>query len=359
MNATRLDVRAVDVPMRRPLGTSAQTVRSAPLLLIDLHTDAGIVGHAYLFCYLPAGQRLIANALRDAAELVPAQAVDPYAVGAFFARRWRLFGSSGAVGMALAGIDVALWDALAQEAQMPLARLLGGEPVPLACYNSNGLGLIGAPAAAREARELVDEGSTQIKLRLGYANLADDLAAVRAVRDAIGPQIGLLVDYNQLLDRDEGLRRCSALDGLGLEWIEEPIVHDDFAGAAAIAAHIATPVQIGENLSGANAVEAALAAGASDLLMFDLARIGGVTGWLAAAARAAGRSRIPVSSHLFPEVSAHLLAVTPNRDRLEVVDWAAPILREPLRVTGGSAIASDRPGTGIAWDEDAVARFAC
>jgi len=357
--ATRLDVRAVDVPMRRPLGTSAQTVRSAPLLLIDLHTDAGIVGHAYLFCYLPVGQRLMAEALHDAANLVAGQAVDPHAVGASLARRWRLFGSPGAIGMALAGIDVALWDALGQAAGVPLARLLGGEPVPLACYNSNGLGLIGAPEAAREAIELLDEGYTHIKLRLGYTSLADDLAAVHAVRDAIGPRTGLLVDYNQLLDRDEGLRRCSALDDLGLEWIEEPIAHDDYAGAAAIAARIATPVQIGENLAGANAVEAALAARASDLLMFDLQRIGGVTGWLAAAARAAAHRPIPVSSHLFPEVSAHLLAVTPNRDRLEMVDWAAPILREPLRVGGGTVIASDRPGTGVAWDEDAIRHFAC
>jgi mandelate racemase len=357
--ATRLDIRAVDVPMRRPLGTSAQTVRSAPLLLIDLHTDAGVVGHAYLFCYLTAGQRLMADALRDAAELVQGQPVDPRAVGAVLARRWRLFGSPGAVGMALAGIDVALWDALAQEAGVPLVRLLGGQPIPLPCYNSNGLGLIDAPQAAREALELIDEGYSQIKLRLGYPNLADDLAAVRAVRDAIGPQAGLLVDYNQLLDRDEGLRRCSALDGLGLEWIEEPIMHDDYAGSAAIAARIETPVQIGENLSGANAVEAALTARASDLLMFDLQRIGGVTGWLAATARAAGYSPTPLSSHLFPEVSAHLLAVTPNHDRLEMVDWAAPILREPLCVTDGTAIASDRPGTGVAWDEDAVRHLAC
>jgi mandelate racemase len=358
MIATRLEVRAVDVPMRRPLGTSAQTIRNAPLLLVDIQTDLDIVGRAYLFCYHGLGQRLMADVLRDTADLVVGQLIDPRAVGATLARRWRLFGSQGGVGMALGGLDTALWDALAQEAGQPLARFLGGETVPLPCYNSNGLGLIGAARAAGEAVELADEGYAEIKLRLGYATLDEDLAVVRAVREAIGERIGLLVDYNQLLDRSEGLRRCVALDGQGLRWIEEPVLHDDYAGAAAIAAQIATPVQIGENLAGAHAVEAALAAQASDLLMFDLQRIGGIGGWIDAAQVAAHRA-IPLSSHLFPEVSAHLLAATPGHDRLEMVDWAAPVLREPLRVHDGWVTAPDRPGTGVRWDEDAVKHYAC
>ncbi len=351
-------VRAVQVPMRRPLSTSAQVIREAPLLLVDLQTDLGIDGHAYLFCYHALGQRMMADVLREASDAVVGSAVDPGALRVNLRKRWRLFGSAGPVDMALSGIDVALWDALSQEAGQPLAQFLGATPVPLQCYNSNGLGLIGSAAAATEALELVDEGYDAIKIRVGYPSLAEDVSVVRAVRHAVGDAVRLLVDYNQALDREEAMRRCIALDDEGVHWIEEPIVHDDYAGAADISARIATPLQLGENLAGKHAVEAALEARASDLLMFDLQRIGGVTGWLDAAAVASDH-RLPLSSHLFPEVSAHLLALSPTRDWLEMVDWAAPILRDPLLVRDGKVASSERPGTGIRWDRDAVRRFMC
>jgi mandelate racemase len=358
MIVRRVLVRAVQVPLRRPLATSARVVDTAPLLLVDVETEIGIVGRAYLFCYDALGQRLMADVLEDAAALVAGATVDPRALRAKLARRWRLFGTAGPAAMALAGLDVALWDALVQEAGQPLARFLGAESVALRCYNSNGLGLIGPAAAAAEAGELVAEGYDEIKLRLGYATLDEDLLVVRAVRSAVADRVRVVVDYNQLLDRDEGLRRCAALDGERLGWIEEPIAHDDFAGAAAIAARVETPVQIGENLPSAYAAEAAVAAGASDLLMFDLLRIGGVSGWLDAG-RVATHHGVPLSSHLFPEVSVHLLAVSPTRDRIEMVDWGAPILQEPLRVRDGRVAAPDRPGTGVRWDEDAVKRYSC
>jgi mandelate racemase len=101
---------------------------------------------------------------------------------------------------------------------------------------------------------------------------------------------------------------------------------------------------------------AALAQRASDLVMPDVDRIGGVTGWLAAAALA-DVAGIPLSSHLYPEVSAHLLAATSTAHWLEYVDWAAPILAEPLTVTDGAVSPPDRAGTGVQWDEDAVTRY--
>lgn len=139
-------------------------------------------------------------------------------------------------------------------------------------------------------------------------------------------------------------------------WIEEPIRHDDYAGCAAIARSLTTPIQIGENFSGSQAMAAALAAGASDFVMPDLERIGGVTGWQRAAALADGAG-IEMSSHLFPEVSAHLLAATPTCHWLEYVDWAAPILAQALPLENGMAIVPDRPGTGLVWDDDAVIRY--
>lgn len=349
-------MRAVSVPMRRALGTSVQTIRSAPLLLIDLRTTEGVVGSAYAFCYDELGQRLMREVLAEVATLIRGQMLDADAIAALLARRFRLVGAGGPIGMAVAAVDVALWDALARTADRSLARYIGAEPRPIRAYNSNGLGLVGPAAVAGEAVEFVAEGFATIKLRLGYPTLEADVEAVRAVRSAVGADVEILVDYNQLLAREEAGRRCRALDAYGLGWIEEPIGHDDFAGYAALCEAVATPIQLGENLLSANGVDAAVSAHASDLLMFDLLRIGGVSGWRAAASRAADAG-IPVSSHLLPEVSVHLLAATPTCDRLEFVDWAAPILERPMSLEAGLAQAPDIPGTGIAWDEVAVAHY--
>jgi mandelate racemase len=361
MKHPRLTIRSVrtvrlSVPMKFPLGTSAVTVRSAPLLLVDLETEEGVTGRTYLFCYMPLGVQLIARTLQEILALVKGEAIDPAAIAAKLARQFRLIGAQGVIWMAIAGLDVACWDALAQAAGVPLATYLGGAPGPIPAYNSNGLGLMSPEACADEAEQLLEGGFHAIKLRLGYSTLEADLAAARAVRKRIPSDIAIMVDYNQALSLDEALHRGRALDSEGLAWIEEPIRHDDYAGCAEIARALATPIQIGENFVGVHAMGAAIAANSADLLMPDLIRIGGVTGWRQAAAIAAAKG-IKLSSHLFPEVSAHLLSVTPTHHWLEYVDWAAPILAEPLEMIDGAVMPSIRPGTGISWNLEAVQRF--
>lgn len=346
----------VDVPMARPLGTSADTVRNAPLLLIDIETDQGITGHAYLFCYVAAAGPAIAHLLGAALDSVKGDAVSPQAVAAKLQRRFRLIGVQGVVRMALAGLDVALWDILAKAAGLPLAAMLGASPTPIRAYNSNGLGLMAPEACADEAVELLDGGFSAVKLRLGRPTLAADLAAVRAVRRRLPDHVALMVDFNQALSLADALERGRALDHEGVYWIEEPIRHDDYDGYARLMRELKTPIQIGENFSGPTAMAAALALKTSDYVMPDLERIGGVTGWLRAAGLAAGRE-IAMSSHLFPEVSAHLLAVTPTAHWLEYMDWAAPILREPVSVIDGFVTPSTTTGLGLAWNEDAVERY--
>jgi mandelate racemase len=179
---------------------------------------------------------------------------------------------------------------------------------------------------------------------------------VHAVRSRVPADIALMVDYNQALTVQDAIRRGRALDGEGVYWIEEPIRHDDFAGCAEIARALATPVQIGENFSLVHDMERALAAQSCDYMMPDLERIGGVTGWRRAAGLAASRG-VKLSSHLYPEVSAHLLTVTPTAHWLEYVDWANAILEEPLLIVDGSAVVSSRPGNGLAWDDTAVRKY--
>lgn len=191
---------------------------------------------------------------------------------------------------------------------------------------------------------------------MGRATAQADVAAVRAVRRAIPEDVALMADFNQALSPREALTRCAMLDAEGLYWIEEPIRHDDYADYAQLKRRLFTPLQFGENFAGPKAMAAALAAQCVDYVMPDVERIGGVSGWIEAAALAAAHD-IEMSSHLFPEISAHLLAASPSCDWLEYVDWASPILRSPSKVANGRVAPSDTPGCGIAWNEEAVARY--
>ena len=353
---TDVEARPVVVPMGRPLRTSTGAVTEAPLLLIDLRTDGGPVGRSYLFGVQPFGLAPLRSLVESLGEAVAGEPLVPLEIERALRARLTLLGPTGLAGMALAGIDMAAWDALARERDVPLATLLGGRPGPVPAYNSNGLGIMPPAEAAAEAVELLDAGFSAVKVRLGRPAAADDLAAARAVREAIGPEAVLMADFNQYLSVAGAVERGAMLDGEGLAWIEEPVRADDLAGCARVAAGLRTPVQIGENFSGPFQMREALSLGASDLVMPDLQRIGGVTGWLRAAALAHAFG-VEMSSHLFPEFSAQLLRVTPTRHWLEYVDWAAPVLREPLVVRDGQALAPDRPGAGLEWDEAAVARY--
>ena len=339
--------------MKFPLGTSAGTVRSAPLLLIDLETEDGITGRTYLFCYRPSVPRAIDVVLRDAVSVVKGEPVVPLDIGVKLARRFALVGVASLVRMALSGLDAALWDALAVAAGLPLATLLGAKPKPIPAYNSSGLGLMSPEAAADEAEKLLAGGFLSVKLRLGHPKLEQDLAVTRAVRKRLPDAIELPVDYNQALTVAEAIRRGRALEGEGVAWLEEPIRHDDYAGNATVARELAVPVQIGENFNGPQAMIEALAAGACDYVMPDAARIGGVSGWIQAAGIAAAHG-IEMSSHLLPEISAHLLAASPTCHYLEYVDWAESILEEPLQIQDGLARVPDRPGIGLTWRSEAV-----
>jgi mandelate racemase len=349
-----MTLRSVMVPLRRPLVTRVVTIERAPLLLIDLATEEGITGRAYLFGYTPRGNTHLAGLLQDVLALTQGDRVAPAEIFAKATKGLTLMGHEGIAAMAIAGFDMACWDALAQAAGLPLARLIGGGPGLVRAYNSNGLGLIEPAAAAEQAVALVEEGGfSAVKVRLGRATLEADLAVVRAVRKAVGADILLPCDFNQGLDVSEAIRRGRALDAEGIYWIEEPIVYDDLAGYAKIAREVETPIQLGENFYGPRAMAAAIAAGAGDYMMPDVERIGGVTGWLRAAALAEVAG-IAMSSHLLPEVSCHLMTATPTRHWLEYVDWANPILANPLQIENGEARVPDVPGSGIAWNEDAI-----
>jgi mandelate racemase len=352
-----VDVRPVLVPLKRPVVSRVGRFEEWPIVLIDVDTAEGIVGRSYLEPYLTHAVRSIVPAIRDLAAAragKPIRPLDDFQSGR---RSLNLVGYQGITMIAVAGLDMAGWDALAKAANMPLAVFLGGSLGPVPAYNSNGLWLVDVAALGDEAGALVAEGGFKaLKLRLGRERLDDDLAAITTVRSAVGDHVKLMVDFNQGLTLGDALHRCHALDDQGLYWLEEPITSDNVAGYAQLARELDTPVQLGENFYGPRDLAQALAARACDYVMPDLMRIGGVSGWLRAVA-IAGAAGVEVSTHLYPEVAAHLMRVTETAHWLEWQDWADVIVAEPFTVMDGHVLVPNRPGSGLAWNEDAVKRY--
>jgi mandelate racemase len=362
MAGTSLTIRSITarplvLKLRRPVIAKIASITDWPLILIDLVTEEGIVGRSYLEPYLVKAMRYLVPALQDLGEMLKGRRLAPIEIFDTAGKSLHFVGYEGMSMIAASGLDMAAWDALAKAAKLPLCVLLGGSIGPVRAYNSNGLWLKSPEAVADEAQELRDEGGfTALKLRLGRARSLEDIATLNAVRKAVGDEIHLMVDFNQGLDLAEALRRCHMIDDYDLAWIEEPIVYDNLDGCAQLAAELKTPLQIGENFYGPRELHKALQRKACDLVMPDFMRIGGVTGWMRAAA-IAGAAGIPVSSHLYPEVAAHMMRVTETAHWLEWQDWANPVLSTPYQIRDGNLHIPDVPGVGLEWDEAAITRL--
>lgn len=349
-----LRVRAVRVPMQEPHRTASGTITESPLVLTDVITDEGVAGHSMVFTYTAAALQPTADLIRNFEPLVKGEPLAPKETEGKLARRFRLLGTQGLVGIALAAIDMALWDALSRRSGVSLTALLGGVEKPLRAYGA--VGYDGVSGSAKVAEDWARRGFRGVKAKIGYPDVKEDLEVIRAMRAAVGNDVAIMADYNQSLSPAEAVQRLRVLEGEGLTWVEEPTLAHDYEGHAMVAREIATPVQCGENWWGVQDMRHAVAAHASDYVMLDAMKIGGVTGWLRAAALAETHA-IPVSSHLWPEISAQLLCATQTAHWLEYADWWNPILAEPLQIEHGMAIARGVPGSGVEWNETAIARY--
>ncbi len=352
-----ITARAVVLKLKRPVVARIATLTEWPVILIDLLTEEGITGRSYLEPYVVKSMRYLVPALHDLGDMLKGRQLAPVELFDAARKSLHFVGYEGLSMIAASGLDMAAWDALAKAANLPLCVLLGGTVGAVKSYNSNGLWLKSPEAVAAEAVELRDEGGfTGLKLRLGRERIADDLTTLDAVRKAVGDNMHLMIDFNQGLTLAEALQRCHMIDDHGLAWIEEPIVYDNLDGYVRLAADLKTPLQIGENFYGPREMHKALQRKACDLVMPDFMRIGGVTGWTRAAA-IAGAAGIPMSTHLYPEVAAHVMRVTETAHWLEWQDWADPILQQPYKVKDGNLQIPDVPGVGIEWNEGAVAAY--
>ena len=348
----RFNVRAVRVPMRQPHQTASGTVAESPLVLTDVVLDDGTIGHSVVFTYTPAALAPTAELVRNFEGLIKGDALAPREIEQKLARRFRLLGTQGLVGIALAAIDMALWDAQARLHGVSLVRLLGGIEKPVPAYGA--VGYDGETGSAKVAEDWARRGFNGIKAKIGYPTVAEDVAVIRAMRNAAGPDVAIMVDYNQCLTPAEAVQRMRVLDDEGLTWVEEPTLAHDYAGHALVAREAKTPIQCGENWWGTLDLQHAVDAHASDFLMPDVMKIGGVTGWMRAAAIASARG-LRVSNHLWPEISAQLLSVTPTAHWLEYADWWNTIIRDPLVIREGMTDPAGVSGSGVDWNEGAVA----
>jgi mandelate racemase len=349
------DVRLVPVviPLARPMRTASGALPDCALGLIEIETDASETGHSYIFAYTPRMLKALEALTSDIKGIVIGKTIEPEKRFADFQATFRLLGIQGLLGMVIAGIDMALWDALGKLKGEPVCRLLGAEPRALKAYDSYGLLNIDADGPALEAT--LGLGFKAIKIKLGGGDLSEDIARVAFARDIVGPDIEIMVDYNQSLDVPDSLERISALKEFGIAWIEEPVPAEDIAGHKAIKDQAEIPVQTGENWWFPAGASNVISRDASDLIMPDIMKIGGFTGWMQVAQMAADRG-IQLSSHAFVEQSAHALAATPTAHWLEYLDKARPVLVHGYDVVDGHVTARG-PGLGLEWDQSAVDRY--
>ena len=345
--------RGVVVPLKRPVKTAFGVIDSGPLVLIDVETDQGVTGRTYIFAYSKMTLRPLVHLIEEIGRELVGKPVAPFDLMQAMDAKFRLLGWQGLVGMAVSGLDMACWDVLGQMAGRPLAELLGGSVKAIKAYDS--YGVVDPVADERALRRSLDQGFKGIKIKGGDGDAANDERVVKGVRTLLGPDIALMIDFNQSLDPAEATRRIARLAPYDLHWIEEPVPQENLSGHAKVRETSPTPIQAGENWWFPRGFAEAIAAGASDFIMPDVMKVGGVTGWLQVAGQADAAS-IPMSSHLFAEVSAHLLAVTPTAHWLEFLDFAGTILANPAEIVDG-AVTARGPGLGIAWNEPAIAKY--
>ena len=269
-------------------------------------------------------------------------------------------GPGGIVSLALAAIDIALWDIRGKAFGVPVARLLGAARDKVPAYASGAL-VRTSPLAALEkaAAVLVEKGYTQMKTQVAVDGLtpAQEIERLRAVRKVIGPNVKLMADVNQRWGVDEVISIGRRVEDVGLAWLEDPTACDDYQGLAEIARALDMPVCAGEYLYGIAPHRQTLAHHSVDIVMIDVLRAGGITQWMKIAGMAEAFNR-PVVSHLLPEVHAHLIAAAPNGLVVEYMPWTARLFDNPPVPQKGTIAVPAAPGLGLTFASDLFTKYA-
>ena len=354
----RVQVEHYSVPLPVTLSDATHGDISRFALVTVRLTDAdGAEGLGYTYTVGNIGGGAVACLLRD--DLAPLLGgADPGRIEALWQRMWwhlHFVGRGGLAAFAMAAADVAAWDLAGVRAGVPLWRMLGGHRDRVPAY-AGGIDLqFPLDALLAQADGFRREGFTAIKMKVGRERLHEDVERVAAMREHLGQDFPLLADANMRWSVDQAVRAARALREHGLVWLEEPTIPDDVAGHARILREGGVPVAAGENLHTVHEFQHYLAAGAVSFPEPDLATLGGITAWMKVA-HLAEAANLPVTSHGVHDLHVHLLAAVPNASFLEVHGFGLErYLQHPLVLEDGEAVAPDRPGHGVRFDEEALA----
>lgn len=359
MKITKLTLKVVSVPLPAPIPSARIIIKSADCVLAMLETDEGLVGEGMVFTLNGHRLPVLHEVIRSFEPLVIG--LDPGMSGAFWSKAWAdiaFLGHRGATVVGLSAIDMALWDLRGKQAGLNVSKLIGScrETVPL--YRSGSMRLSSSIDQLQdEAAGLVKEGYRAMKMSLGKPSAKEDVARVRAVREALGPGIKLMADCNQQFTADRAIRLGRMLEEFELGWIEEPVPYHDHISEGVVAAALDTPIASGESEYARFGMLEMLRHKSADILMPDLQRMGGPTELLKVA-HLAEVNNVLISPHLFTEMSLSLAAAMPNALFAEHMPWFAPLYGEPIRMDAdGNAIVPTGPGWGYSFDPKAVERF--
>ena len=363
MKITGHDARILRIPEDDPLADSPEEAgRTRPIVTLRLRTDAGIEGIGLTF-YGGAMTGALCRAVEELCALI--QGEDPLRIEAII-RKLRIAagdqcGPAGLFTLALSAIDIALWDIKGKALGQPLWRLLGGHRDRVATYASGSLrrGLTDAQAA-RAALVLAEKGFTEMKTQMalpGQPSPADEVRRVRAVREAIGPDIKLMCDINQRWRPEQAIDIGRRVEDVGLFWLEDVTAADDYQGLARVNAALSTPIAGGEYVWGIGPFRQMIEARSVDIVMIDLVRVGGVSQWMKVAGMAEAFN-LPVVSHVIPEFHCHLIGAVPNGLTVEYMPWMLKLFQETPAIEKGELVLPEAPGFGLVWDEGALGRYA-
>jgi len=358
MRIEAVSAQLVSLPMARPMQTAIHRVDRTENVLVEI-TAGGRVGQGAALTLAIKQAGAVACMVDDLAEGLVGE--DARNVRGHWARLWgrlNFTGQSGIGVLALSAIDTALWDLLALEAGMPLYRLLGAVHEELPVYSQGGWLSYSVEELVEEALALQEKGFSHYKMRAGSAHWREDVERVERVRAALDDDTELLVDANQGWSTAEALAAARSLDGLRLYWLEEPVDVGNVEGSARVAAATTTPISAGETVFGTAGFAPLIERRAADVLMPDLQHCGGPTGFMRVAEQAA-LANLPISSHLFTEVSVHLLAACPNALIVEhMPGWWDDLFDGGPQIVDGRIRPPQEPGLGCRFSERARRQFA-
>ena len=355
MRVTQVETRALKLPLAAPIGSALGAIEGFGVILVTVRTDGGVTGENLVFTLNDRRTKVLRQMVDDLADQIVG--FDAGHIAAFWARAWKdinFIGHQGVAVMAISAIDGALWDALGKAAGLPLYRLLGGAGSSVPLYHSGGLWLSrSTDELVEEAGRFMAQGFKAMKMRLGNADPRVDAARVRAVREAIGPNIKLMADANQGQTEAKAIRLGRLLEEFDLTWFEEPLPAWDLDGLARVAAALDTPIASGETEYTRYGFRRMLELRSADILMPDLQRVGGVSEFMRVGHMAQAYD-VAVSSHLFPETSIQVLGALSNAVFLEYMPWFSDLYNERLEIADGMALVPERPGWGFTFNTDFI-----